>query len=78
MTYTRLLIGDSNVGRFWASAQTARPQLVGVPFKSATCLDTFSSALSDVTDALDFVMVSVLTGLLIDEGSASYLMMMLH
>ena len=70
MTYVRLLVGDSNVVRFWDSAQVSRRDLAGVVLKSATCLDTLRSSLSEVTDALDFVVVSVLTSLATDEGSA--------
>ena len=70
MTYKRLIVGDAGIVRTWQAAQVSRPQLVGVPLKSATCLDTLTSALSDVTDEYDFVIVSMLTSLLLEEGSA--------
>ena len=72
MGYLRLIMGDSSIARFWQASQTARPkELVGVPFKSADCLDTLASGLSDVTDELDYVLVSVLTGMLVEEALAS-------
>ena len=71
MAYSRLIIGDANVARFWQASQLARPQLVGLPLKTANCFDTLASSLSDVTDALDYVVISVLTSLLLDEVSAS-------
>ena len=69
MTYSRLILGDSNIVRFWQAAQQARPQLVGVPLKPVSCHDTLTSALSSITDELDYVIVSVLTSFLIEEGS---------
>ena len=71
MTYSRLIIGDANVARFWQASQLARPQLVGVPLKTASCLDTFATSLSDVTDAIDYVVISVITSLLLDEVSST-------
>ena len=70
MACTRLLIGDSNIARFWSAAQLARPQLMGVSFKEASCCETLSAALSDVTDTLDAVIVSMLSDFIIDEASA--------
>ena len=70
MTYSRLVIGDSNIVRFWQAAQLARPQLVGVPLKPVSCHDTLSAALDSITDELDYVIVSVLTSFLIEEGSS--------
>ena len=69
MTYQRLIVGDSTIVRFWQAAQLARPQLVGVALKPASCLDTLSSGLSDVTDELDYVVVSMLTSYLTEEAS---------
>ena len=71
MTYTRLIVGDSNVARFWQASQLARPQLVGVPLKTVSCLDTLAVALSDVNDSFDFVVVSVSTCLVLEEASSS-------
>ena len=71
MSYTRLIVGDANVARFWQASQLARPQLVGTPLKTANCLDTLVSALSDVTDALDYVVVSVSTSLLLEEATSA-------
>ena len=71
MVYTLLIIADDNVVRFWPACQLSRPQLVGVELKSVLCFDTLQSALDEVTDRLDYVLVSMLTGFLIDEGSAS-------
>ena len=70
MTYVRLLVGDSNIVRFWDAAQVSRRDLAGVTLKSAICLDTLASSMSEVTDALDFVVVSLMSTLAIDEGSA--------
>ena len=70
MTYQFIILGDSNVVRFWEAAQTARPQLMGVSLKPISCMDTLSSALSDVNDGLDFSLISVLTSLLLEEASS--------
>ena len=71
MGYKSLLIGDANVVRFWQASQTARPQLLGVPLRSVTCVDTLESALGSVTDEYDFVLVSVATSFLLEEGSCT-------
>ena len=71
MPYRSLIVGDVNVARVWQAAQLARPQLVGVPLKVASCLDTLVSGLADVTDELDYVLVSVLNSMLLEEGSAA-------
>ena len=63
-SYRRLLIADVNVGRFWPSIQRE------VPFRSATCLDALDTALQQVTDEFDYVIVATVTSLLIEEGSA--------
>ena len=73
MAYRRLLIGDANVIRFWQASQLARPMMLGVPLKSVSCMDTFESALADVTDELDYVLVSVLTSLLLEEATPTTL-----
>ena len=65
-----MIIGDSNIVRFWQASQVSRPLHLGVPLKSVSCLDTLDSALASVTDELDLVLVSVLTSFVIDEGSA--------
>ena len=70
MTYSRLIIGDGNVVKFWSASQSARPQLVGVPLKSVVCMDTFDAALQEVSQELDYVLMSIVTGFLIEEGSA--------
>ena len=71
MPYTLMILGDANVARFWEAAQVARPQLVGVTFKPISCMDTFSASLTDVNDGFDFVLVSVLTSLLVEECSST-------
>ena len=71
MSYTRLIVGDANVAHFWQASQLARPQLVGVPLKTVSCLDTLASVLAEVHDSLDYVIVSVLTHLLTEEASAT-------
>ena len=71
MSYQRLVIADANIGRSWQASQLARPQLVGVPLKNAACLDTLASSLMDVTDALDYVVISVATSLVLDEASST-------
>ena len=71
MSYSRFIIGDAHLTRFWPECQLSRPQLVGVPFKSASCFDTLVSALSDVTDGYDYVLISVLSSMIIDEASPS-------
>ena len=70
MSHRVLVLGDANVGRHWQAFQGCRPQLQGVPFRSVSCLDTFDTAMSSVTDELDYVLISVLTSMLLDEGSA--------
>ena len=69
MGYRSLIVGDANVVRFWSASQIARPQLVGVPMKAVSCLDTLDSAMKEVSDELDYVIVSVLTGFIIDEAT---------
>ena len=71
MTYQRLIVGDPNIVRVWQAAQLARPCLVGVPLRSAACLDTLRNGLEDITDELDYVIVSVLTSLVAEEASAT-------
>ena len=71
MTYKRLIVGDANITRFWPECQAARPQLLSAVMKPAKCMDTLSSALADVNDGIDYVIVSVLTSLLLDEASAT-------
>ena len=71
MTYRRLIIGDSGVARFWQASQTARPQLLGVVLKPVSCFDTLASALDSVCDEMDYAVISVLTGLLIEEGTSA-------
>ena len=70
MSYSRLIIGDANVARFWQASQLARPQLVGVPLKTVSCLDTLASSLLEVNDSLDYVVLSVATSLVLDEASS--------
>ena len=71
MVYSQMIIADDNVVRFWGACQLARPQLLGAVLKPVACFDTLSSALGDVTDKIDLVLLSVMTGFLVDEGSAS-------
>ena len=70
MTYRRLIIGDPNIVRVWQAAQVSRPCLVGVPLKASSCLDTLNSGLADVNDELDYIIVSMLTSVLTEEGSS--------
>ena len=68
MAYKRLILGDANIVRFW---QTSTSTLVaGVPMKAVSCLDTLESALGSVTDELDYVALSFLTSLVLEEGSS--------
>ena len=69
MVYSQLIIADDNVVRFWSACQAARPQLLGVSIKSVLCFDTLVSALDEVNDGLDLVLMSMLTGFLVEEGS---------
>ena len=71
MGYRALLLGDVHVVLSWQAAQTSRPQLVGMPMTAANCLDTLTSGLASVTDELDYVIVSVLSSMLNEEGSAA-------
>ena len=72
MAYKRLILGDANIVRSWQAAQLARPKdLVGASLKSATCLDTLSASLESVSDEVDYVVVSVMTGLLLEDVSPS-------
>ena len=71
MPYSLMVIGDANVARFWEAAQVARPQLVGVSFRPVSCMDTISASLREVNDGLDYVLLSVLTSLLLEECSAA-------
>ena len=70
MPYHLSVLGDANVARFWDAAQLARKDLAGVVFRPVTCLDSLASALMEINDGLDFVLVSVLSTLLVEEGSA--------
>ena len=69
--YRSLFLGDANIGRFWQAFQSSRPQLRNSQYKSVVCLDTLDTALEAVTDELDFVVLSVLTSLILDEGSGA-------
>ena len=69
--YRRLLIGDGNLTRFWQAAQAARPHLKDVPIKSAACLFTLEAGLEMVSDEMDYVIVSVVTSVVIDDGNAT-------
>ena len=71
MSYRRIIIGDVNVGRFWLAAQSARPQLREVPLRNTFCLDTLEASLDGVSDELDMVILSVMTSLITEEGSAA-------
>ena len=71
MVYSQLIIADDNVVRFWPACQLSRPQLLGVQLRSVLCSDTLTAALEEVNDKLDYVLLSMLTGFLVDEGSAS-------
>ena len=70
MSYRRILIGDVNVARFWQPMQAARPQLKEVAFKHASCLDTLETALDSVSDEHDYAVVSMVTSVLVEDGSA--------
>ena len=69
MTYKRLIFCDANVGKLWQQMQSVRPELHEVSFRSASCLNTLFTALGVVSDQNDFVIVSEMTSLLIDEAS---------
>ena len=71
MVYSQLVIADDNVVRFWPAAQLARPQLLGVRLRSVLCYDTLTNAFEEVDNGLDFVLASVLTGFLVDEGCST-------
>ena len=45
--------------------------IFSVPFRSVSCVDTLASSLEDISNELDYVVVSVMTGLVIEEGSAA-------
>ena len=47
---SRLLIGDNNLSRFWAAFSFARPGLKSSTLMTATELDTFDHALSQVSE----------------------------
>ena len=68
--YRRLLLGDANLVRFWQAAQSARPQLKDVPIKSASCLYTLESGLELVSDEFDYIIISMMTSVIIDDASA--------
>ena len=70
MGYRCLFLGDGNVTRFWQASQIARPQLVGVPLHSVSCQNTLEAGLDLINDELDYVLISVLTTFLIEEGTA--------
>ena len=69
--YKRLIIGDGNVVRFWQAAQISRKELLGVRLHHVSCMDTLDSSLGEITDEFDYVLVSVLTSLVLDEVSSS-------
>ena len=69
MTYKRLILGDSNVGRFWQVVQGLRPPLQTVSFSSVTCQDTLVNGLNQVSTGYDYVIVSAFTTLLLEEAS---------
>ena len=71
MPYQFIILGDSNVVRFWEAAQTARPQLLGVSLKPVNCIDTLASALSELNEGFDYALVSVLTSMLLEEASSA-------
>ena len=71
MSISRLIIGDSSIARFWSAAQLSRRELSTVSMKEASCLETLASALSEVTDSLDFVLVAILSDMIIEEASAA-------
>ena len=68
--YRRLFIGDANLVRFWLAAQSVRPQLKDVPIKTASCLYTLESGLELVSDEFDYVILSMVTSVVINDASA--------
>jgi len=62
-----LLIGDSNVRRF--HSRVGLQQAQNLEFVQARNLAELTSALTSVTNAFKFVVLSVLTNLIIDAGS---------
>ena len=69
MVYSQMIIADANVVRFWSACQLSRRELVNVQLQPVVCFDTLASSLEAINDSLDLVIVSVLTGFLIEEGS---------
>ena len=69
---SRLLIGDNNLSRFWNAYQFARPGMKNSSLLTATDLDTFDHALSQIEDK-QMVIVSILTSILIEEANATEL-----
>ena len=68
---SRLLIGDNNLSRFWAAFSFARPGLKSSSLMTATDLDTFDHALSQVSEEREQVIVSILTSVLLEEANSS-------
>ena len=64
----RLLIGDNNLSRFWASFQFSRPALKFSSLITATDLDALDHALSQ-SDEKEQVIVSVLTSIIMEEAN---------
>ena len=67
---SRLLIGDNNLSRFWNAYQFARPGMKNSSLFTATDLDTFDHALSQIEDK-QMVIVSILTSILIEEANSA-------
>ena len=63
---SRLLIGDNNLVKFWPAVQFSRPVLKDSIMLTATDLDTYDHALSQVEDR-EVVIISVLTSILMEE-----------
>ena len=68
--YRCLYLGDANVGRFWQTVQGSRTQLQSAQYRAVSCLDSLETALSTVTDELDYVVVSSLTAMILEEGNS--------
>ena len=66
----RLLIGDNNLSKFWASYQFSRPALKFSSLVTATDLDALDHALTQ-SEEKEQVIVSVLTTIIMDEANQS-------
>ena len=64
-----LIIGDSNVKRFYTRIGLAQAQ--NITFAQARNMNELSTAISSISDAYKFVVLAFITNLIIDAGDAS-------